>query len=79
MADNESWQLDKTAIITCSFTPGSCSLTAYKLTAGGFDWGKNNKDSSSNPQGYVAPTCPPCDGGQHTLRGAVLCACVCAR
>jgi pre-mRNA-processing factor 8 len=52
MADNESWSLDKTSIITCSFTPGSCSLTAYKLTAGGFDWGKNNKDSSSNPQGY---------------------------
>jgi len=52
MADNEEWALDKTAIITCSFTPGSCSLTAYKLTASGFEWGKNNKDSSSNPQGY---------------------------
>eukprot|EP00041_Stephanoeca_diplocostata_P037416 m.1416831 g.1416831 ORF g.1416831 m.1416831 type:complete len:2325 (-) comp25031_c0_seq1:164-7138(-) len=52
MADNESWLVDKTAVITCSFTPGSCSLTAYKLTPGGYDWGKNNKDSSSNPQGY---------------------------
>jgi len=55
MADHEEWTIDKTAIITCSFTPGSCSLTAYKLSPGGFDWGRNNKDASSNPQGY-APT-----------------------
>jgi pre-mRNA-processing factor 8 len=32
MADNSSWDGEKTIIITCSFTPGSCSLTAYKLT-----------------------------------------------
>ena len=31
MADNQSWHIDKTCIITCSFTPGSCSLTAYKV------------------------------------------------
>lgn len=55
MADHEEWSIEKTAIMTCSFTPGSCSLTAYKLSPGGFDWGRNNKDSSSNPQGY-APT-----------------------
>ena len=51
--DNESWSIDKTCVITCSFTPGSCSLAAYKLTPGGFDWGRNNKESSSNPQGYA--------------------------
>merc|ERR1719345_593812 len=28
MADHEERTIDKTAIITCSFTPGSCSLTA---------------------------------------------------
>lgn len=32
MADNSTWDGEKTIIITCSFTPGSCSLTAYKLT-----------------------------------------------
>jgi pre-mRNA-processing factor 8 len=53
MADNESWEIDKACIITCSFTPGSCSLTAYKLTPSGFEWGRTNKDTSSNPQGYL--------------------------
>ena len=32
MADNSSWDGEKTVIITCSFTPGSCSLTVYKFT-----------------------------------------------
>ncbi|KAF1745183.1 hypothetical protein MXB_3066 [Myxobolus squamalis] len=38
-----------------SFTPGSCSLTAFKLTPSGFDWAKNNKDIGNNPRGY-SPT-----------------------
>jgi len=43
--------------MTCSFTPGSCSLTAYKLTPAGFEWAKQHtKDVSStaaaNYQGY---------------------------
>ena len=36
-----------------SFTPGSCSLTAYKLTPSGFEWGRNNKDTGNNPRGYL--------------------------
>jgi len=52
-ADNKTWDGDKTIVVSCSFTPGSCSLTAYKLTPAGFEWGKKNKDSSSNPQGYL--------------------------
>lgn len=32
MSDNPEWDGEKTVVITCSFTPGSCSLTAYKLT-----------------------------------------------
>ena len=52
MADNESWELEKTAIITVSFTPGSCTLTAYKLTVQGYEWGRENKDGGANPQGY---------------------------
>src|SRR3546814_19675631 len=42
-------------MITCSFTPGSCSLTAYKLTSKGFEWGQQNRDAGFNAQGY-APT-----------------------
>lgn len=53
MADNPSWDGEKTVIITCSFTPGSCSLTAYKLTPSGFEWGRNNKDTGNNPHGYL--------------------------
>ncbi|KAJ3162383.1 Pre-mRNA-processing-splicing factor 8 [Geranomyces michiganensis] len=54
MADNKGlWDGDKTVVVTCSFTPGSCSLTAYKLTPAGFEWGRSNKDMGANPQGYL--------------------------
>jgi pre-mRNA-processing factor 8 len=78
MADNKSWDGEKTVVITCryrlsillvcpcravanhcvcfvfcSFTPGSCSLTAYKLTPAGYEWGRQNRDSGPNPQGYL--------------------------
>jgi len=53
MAENSTWDGEKTIIITCSFTPGSCSLTAYKLTPSGFEWGRNNKDTGNNPRGYL--------------------------
>ena len=36
-----------------SFTPGSCSLTAYKLTPSGYEWGHTNKDTSNNLHGYL--------------------------
>ena len=36
-----------------SFTPGSCSLTAYKLTPGGYEWGRQNTDKGNNPKGYL--------------------------
>jgi len=52
MADNKTWDGERTIVITCSFTPGSCSLTAYKLTANGFEWGRQNKDHTQNYQGY---------------------------
>ncbi|GKB09777.1 pre-mRNA-processing-splicing factor 8A [Tanacetum coccineum] len=32
---NKQWDGEKSIILTCSFTPGSCSLTAYKLTPTG--------------------------------------------
>jgi pre-mRNA-processing factor 8 len=36
MADNTTWDGEKTIVVTCSFTPGSCSLAAYKLTPSGY-------------------------------------------
>ncbi|KAG5896054.1 hypothetical protein JTB14_011049 [Gonioctena quinquepunctata] len=53
MADNPAWDGEKTVIITCSFTPGSCSLTAYKLTPSGYEWGRQNTDKGNNPKGYL--------------------------
>ncbi|MCP9259169.1 Pre-mRNA-processing-splicing factor 8 [Dirofilaria immitis] len=47
LLENESWDGEKTVIITCSFTPGSVSLTAYKLTPSGFEWARNNTDKQS--------------------------------
>lgn len=41
------------SLFVFSFTPGSCSLTAYKLTPSGYDWGRNNKDTGNNPRGYL--------------------------
>lgn len=52
LSDNKTWDANVTVIITCSYTPGSCSLTAYKLTPQGFNWGKTNKDTGPNPSGY---------------------------
>ena len=48
---NASWDGERCVILSCSFTPGSCSLTAYKLTPSGYEWGRQNKDAT-NPTGY---------------------------
>jgi pre-mRNA-processing factor 8 len=51
-----AWDPSKSVVITCSFTPGSCSLTSYKVTPAGYEWGKSIKDSGTpNVSGY-APT-----------------------
>lgn len=54
LSQNPNWDGEKTAIMTCSFTPGSVSLTAYRLTPAGYEWGKNNQDKGvNNPKGYL--------------------------
>ncbi|RHZ47197.1 hypothetical protein Glove_587g9 [Diversispora epigaea] len=53
VAENKNWDGDKTVTMTVSFTPGSCSLTSYKLNPAGFEWARNNKDTSVNPPGYL--------------------------
>jgi len=52
MADHKEWLPDTTITITCAFTPGSCSLTGYKLTASGFEWGRVQKDVLQSSTGY---------------------------
>jgi len=53
LQDNGKWDPEKAIIITCSFTPGSCSLTAYRTTPPGFEWGKANREQMSNYQGFA--------------------------
>jgi len=54
LADNSSWDGEKTVAITSSFTPGSCSLSAYKLTPDGYKWGRTNRDrEQAQHQGYL--------------------------
>ena len=50
---HNSWDGERCVVVTCSFTPGSCSLTAYRLTPTGYEWGRQNKDTSTNPVGYL--------------------------
>ena len=53
LEQHKEWNGETCVVLTCSFTPGSCSLTAYKLTPGGYEWGRANKDNSgSNPRGF---------------------------
>jgi len=53
LENNKQWEGERCIVLTCSFTPGSCSLTAYKLTPTGYEWGRANKDNGSNPHGYL--------------------------
>lgn len=43
--------------LRCSFTPGSCSLAAYKLTPAGLAWGAANKDMGPHPAGFAPTHC----------------------
>ncbi|PVU91485.1 hypothetical protein BB561_004382 [Smittium simulii] len=36
------WDGDSSIVITCAFTPGSCSLSASKITPSGYEWAENN-------------------------------------
>lgn len=53
----ESPRVDPSPLLTGpfsrSFTPGSCTLTAYKLTPSGYEWGRQNTDKGNNPKGYL--------------------------
>ncbi|KJP88372.1 pre-mRNA-processing-splicing factor 8 [Plasmodium fragile] len=40
------WDKNKTIILTCSFTPGSCTINAYKLTDDGYAFAKSKQNSA---------------------------------
>jgi pre-mRNA-processing factor 8 len=50
--EGAGWDRDRSVLMTCSFTPGSVSIAAYKLTKEGLAWGRDNAEAGSNPQGY---------------------------
>ena len=55
--NKKAWSGENEIIITSSFTQGSCSLTAYKVTEAGFEWGKKNQTvagGAANTQGYTS-------------------------
>ncbi|KAK9690401.1 hypothetical protein RND81_09G125300 [Saponaria officinalis] len=53
LENNKQWDGEKCIILTCSFTPGSCSLTAYKLTPSGYEWARAQKDTGTGLHGYL--------------------------
>eukprot|EP01062_Namystynia_karyoxenos_P058492 TRINITY_DN50017_c0_g1_i1.p1 TRINITY_DN50017_c0_g1~~TRINITY_DN50017_c0_g1_i1.p1 ORF type:complete len:2366 (+),score=967.90 TRINITY_DN50017_c0_g1_i1:106-7098(+) len=56
LAENRDWDAEKSVVVTTSFTPGSVTLTAYKLTRTGVEWGdKVVKESGGahTSQGYM--------------------------
>lgn len=52
MSEHKEWSPESTITLTVSFTPGSCSLTGYKLTASGFEWGRVQRDVLHQSAGY---------------------------
>ena len=53
---NPSWDGKKTAIITCSFIPGSVLVSGYNITKEGYDWGRMSKDQGASEVGFDEKT-----------------------
>lgn len=49
--DNNNWSADKTIILNVAFTPGSLSLTAFKLNLNGYEFLKANPNP--NPSAFT--------------------------
>ena len=52
LTERNIWDIETSIVLTCSFTQGSCTLCGYKITPLGLDWGRSNKEISTNPIGY---------------------------
>ena len=49
---HSEWDGKKTAVITCSFIPGSVAVAGYNLTKEGYDWGRSCKDQGASDLGF---------------------------
>jgi len=52
----KAWTGETEIVITTSFTQGSCSLTAYRVTQSGLDWGKKSRSSVASGGGVANAT-----------------------
>ncbi len=43
MSEHKEWDGEKTVVVVCNFTPGSCTLNSFKLTPEGYEWGRKAK------------------------------------
>ncbi|KAK0526747.1 pre-mRNA-splicing factor 8 [Tilletia horrida] len=54
MAQHQEWGANS-ILVTCAWTPGSVSLSAYNLSSAGFEWGRKVQPAdlaSGNPAGF---------------------------
>lgn len=49
----KSWNGERTITITCSFTPGSCTLSSYKILPSGYKWGVSKTLETPDLSGYL--------------------------
>ena len=49
----KSWDGERTVTMTCSFTPGSCTLSSYKILPSGYKWGVSKTLETPDLNGYL--------------------------
>jgi pre-mRNA-processing factor 8 len=49
----KTWDAERTVTLTCSFTAGSCTLSAYKILPSGFKWGQTKVLDAPDLSGYL--------------------------
>ncbi len=68
MAENPSWG-PNSICLSCSFTPGSISLSAFELSVAGFEWGRKVQDAAANPAVSVIAFQADADADRTLLQG----------
>ncbi len=58
LTDREDWDVERTIVLSCAITPGSCSLSAYKLSPSGFERGQALLEKGTSSVSSLPPT--PC-------------------
>jgi pre-mRNA-processing factor 8 len=53
LTDHEEWDGQAAIVSTCAFTPGSVSLTSYRLTSSGFEWAEKNREALNTTHGLA--------------------------